>query len=103
MTSMIMAVGLCVDYDGQVQVGAFQFIGFCSCPRVCSPGVLLITFAERNELQKDIEQLCMQQAGPAYLGVATRMHFQRWNRGNMFIRVIGFKIKSLSMCLILCS
>ncbi|KAL8541592.1 hypothetical protein ACS0TY_002747 [Phlomoides rotata] len=32
---------------------------------------------ERNELQKDIEQLCMQQAGPAYLGVATRMHFQR--------------------------
>ncbi|EPS73784.1 hypothetical protein M569_00971, partial [Genlisea aurea] len=32
---------------------------------------------ERNELHKDIEQLCMQQAGPAYLGVATRMHFQR--------------------------
>ncbi|CAA0814238.1 myosin heavy chain-related [Striga hermonthica] len=33
--------------------------------------------SERNELHKDIEQLCMQQAGPAYLGVATRMHFQR--------------------------
>lgn len=32
---------------------------------------------ERNELQKDIEQLCMNQAGPAYLGVATRLHFQR--------------------------
>ncbi|KAL0384308.1 UNVERIFIED_CONTAM: Telomere repeat-binding factor 1 [Sesamum radiatum] len=32
---------------------------------------------ERDELHKDIEQLCMQQAGPAYLGVATRMHFQR--------------------------
>ncbi|KAL3814320.1 hypothetical protein ACJIZ3_015588 [Penstemon smallii] len=32
---------------------------------------------ERNELQKDIEQFCIQQAGPAYLGVATRMHFQR--------------------------
>ncbi|XP_018461561.1 uncharacterized protein LOC108832588 isoform X2 [Raphanus sativus] len=32
---------------------------------------------ERNELQKDIEQLCMQQAGPSILGVATRMHFQR--------------------------
>ncbi|KAL8060742.1 hypothetical protein ABFX02_02G045000 [Erythranthe guttata] len=32
---------------------------------------------ERNELYKDIEQLCMQQAGPAYLGIATRMHFQR--------------------------
>ncbi|PIM98046.1 hypothetical protein CDL12_29477 [Handroanthus impetiginosus] len=32
---------------------------------------------ERSELQRDIEQLCMQQAGPAYLGVATRMHFQR--------------------------
>ncbi|GFP88640.1 hypothetical protein PHJA_001007700 [Phtheirospermum japonicum] len=33
--------------------------------------------SERSELHKDIEQLCMQQAGPAYLGVATRMHFQR--------------------------
>ncbi|KAL2460332.1 myosin heavy chain-related [Abeliophyllum distichum] len=32
---------------------------------------------ERDQLHKDIEQLCMQQAGPAYLGVATRMHFQR--------------------------
>jgi len=33
---------------------------------------------ERNELQKDIEQLCMQQGGPSILGVATRMHFQRY-------------------------
>ncbi|XP_075488749.1 uncharacterized protein LOC142527728 isoform X2 [Primulina tabacum] len=32
---------------------------------------------ERDELHKDVEQLCMQQAGPGYLGVATRMHFQR--------------------------
>ncbi|CAM8914020.1 unnamed protein product [Rhodiola kirilowii] len=32
---------------------------------------------ERSELRKDIEQLCMQQAGPGYLAVATRMHFQR--------------------------
>ncbi|KAI5423551.1 hypothetical protein KIW84_046483 [Lathyrus oleraceus] len=32
---------------------------------------------ERDELRKDIEQLCMQQAGPAYLAIATRMHFQR--------------------------
>lgn len=32
---------------------------------------------ERDELHKDIEQLCMQQAGTSYLGVATRMHFQR--------------------------
>ncbi|KAL9299444.1 hypothetical protein AtEden1_Chr2g0232621 [Arabidopsis thaliana] len=31
----------------------------------------------RNELQKDIEQLCMQQGGPSILGVAARMHFQR--------------------------
>ncbi|CAL5328132.1 unnamed protein product [Camellia sinensis] len=31
----------------------------------------------RDELRKDIEQLCMQQAGPGYLAVATRMHFQR--------------------------
>ncbi|KAJ6751121.1 hypothetical protein OIU85_001626 [Salix viminalis] len=32
---------------------------------------------ERGELNKDIEQLCMQQAGPGYLAAATRMHFQR--------------------------
>lgn len=32
---------------------------------------------ERDELRKDIEQLCMQHAGPGYLAVATRMHFQR--------------------------
>ncbi|XP_019165519.1 PREDICTED: uncharacterized protein LOC109161532 isoform X2 [Ipomoea nil] len=32
---------------------------------------------ERDDLHKDIEQLCMQQAGPAYLGVATRMHLHR--------------------------
>ncbi|GMH03086.1 hypothetical protein Nepgr_004925 [Nepenthes gracilis] len=32
---------------------------------------------ERDELRKDIEQLCMQQAGPSYLLVATRLHFQR--------------------------
>ncbi|XP_022148753.1 putative ciliary rootlet coiled-coil protein 2 isoform X3 [Momordica charantia] len=32
---------------------------------------------ERDELRKDIEQLCMQQAGSSYLSVATRMHFQR--------------------------
>ncbi|KAM7482411.1 hypothetical protein LguiB_006994 [Lonicera macranthoides] len=32
---------------------------------------------ERGELQKDIEHLCMQHAGPSYLAVATRMHFQR--------------------------
>ncbi|GLU09044.1 hypothetical protein SLE2022_259230 [Rubroshorea leprosula] len=32
---------------------------------------------ERDELRKDIEQLCIQQAGPSYLVVATRMHFQR--------------------------
>ncbi|PIA29370.1 hypothetical protein AQUCO_06000025v1 [Aquilegia coerulea] len=32
---------------------------------------------ERDELRKDIEQLCLQQAGPSYLSVVTRMHFQR--------------------------
>ncbi|KAK8613580.1 hypothetical protein V6N13_101338 [Hibiscus sabdariffa] len=32
---------------------------------------------ERDELRKDIEQLCVQQYGPSYLGMATRMHFQR--------------------------
>ncbi|MCL7028874.1 hypothetical protein MKW94_006663 [Papaver nudicaule] len=32
---------------------------------------------ERDALHKDIEQLCMQQAGPGYLAIATRLHFQR--------------------------
>lgn len=32
---------------------------------------------ERDGLRKDIEQLCIQQAGPSYLVVATKMHFQR--------------------------
>ncbi|CAL4915108.1 unnamed protein product [Urochloa decumbens] len=32
---------------------------------------------ERDELRKDIEQLCMQQAGPGYISVATRMLSQR--------------------------
>ncbi|GAB2253250.1 hypothetical protein Droror1_Dr00006097 [Drosera rotundifolia] len=32
---------------------------------------------ERDELRKDIEQFCIQQAGPSYLLYATRMHFQR--------------------------
>lgn len=40
--------------------------------------MLNILFTERDELRKDIEQLCMQQAGPSYLGIATRMHFQRY-------------------------
>ncbi|CAL5387353.1 unnamed protein product [Camellia sinensis] len=34
-------------------------------------------YKQHDELRKDIEQLCMQQAGPGYLDVATRMHFQR--------------------------
>ncbi|KAF6173078.1 hypothetical protein GIB67_009998 [Kingdonia uniflora] len=32
---------------------------------------------ERDALHKDIEQMCLQQAGPSYLVIATRMHFQR--------------------------
>ncbi|KAI3702320.1 hypothetical protein L6452_28054 [Arctium lappa] len=32
---------------------------------------------ERDELRNDIEQMCMQHAGPSYAAVATRMHFQR--------------------------
>lgn len=39
----------------------------------------LLFIAERDELRKDIEQLCIQQAGPSYLVVATKMHFQRYN------------------------
>ncbi|KAG6510987.1 hypothetical protein ZIOFF_029036 [Zingiber officinale] len=37
----------------------------------------LMGLCKRDQLRKDIEQLCMQQAGPSYLAVATRMHFQR--------------------------
>ncbi|KAI8031736.1 hypothetical protein LOK49_LG01G00717 [Camellia lanceoleosa] len=44
-------------------------------PKDCTrKGSIMI---KRDELHKDIEQLCMQQAGPGYLAVATRMHFQR--------------------------
>ncbi|OAY79540.1 hypothetical protein ACMD2_17747 [Ananas comosus] len=32
---------------------------------------------ERDELRRDIEQLCMQQAGPSYLSVVNQMQFQR--------------------------
>nr|GEV67175.1 paramyosin isoform X1 [Tanacetum cinerariifolium] len=32
---------------------------------------------ERDELRNDIEQMCMQHAGPSYAAVASRMHFQR--------------------------
>ncbi|KAM3291419.1 putative protein MYH16 isoform X1 [Capsicum chacoense] len=32
---------------------------------------------ERDELHKDIEQLCMQQAGPSYIGMPTRMPLHR--------------------------
>lgn len=39
---------------------------------------LLYNIVERDELRKDIEQLCMHQGGPGYLAVVTRMHFQRY-------------------------
>ena len=32
---------------------------------------------ERGELQRDIEQLCMQQSGSSYVGVITRIQAQR--------------------------
>ncbi|XP_021717134.1 myosin-9-like isoform X3 [Chenopodium quinoa] len=32
---------------------------------------------EKDELQKDIEQLCMQQAGPSYIAFATQMYCRR--------------------------
>ncbi|GJY02635.1 hypothetical protein Tco_0360787 [Tanacetum coccineum] len=31
---------------------------------------------ERDELRNDIEQMCMQHAGPSYAAVASRIHFQ---------------------------
>ncbi|XP_010530702.1 PREDICTED: spindle pole body component 110 [Tarenaya hassleriana] len=50
---------------------------------------------ERGELQKDIEQLCMQQAGPSILGVATRMHLQR--TANLDQEIESLKVK-LTAC-----
>ncbi|KDO57914.1 hypothetical protein CISIN_1g006179mg [Citrus sinensis] len=47
---------------------------------------------ERDELRKDIEQLCMQQAGPSYLAVATRMHFQRTAGLEQEIEILKQKI-----------
>uniref|UniRef100_A0A803NNX9 Uncharacterized protein n=1 Tax=Cannabis sativa TaxID=3483 RepID=A0A803NNX9_CANSA len=51
---------------------------------------------ERDELHKDIEQLCMQQAGPGYLAVATKMHFKR-------IAGLEQEIESLQQKLAACS
>ncbi|KAF9621170.1 hypothetical protein IFM89_016664 [Coptis chinensis] len=47
---------------------------------------------ERDELRKDIEQLCLQQAGPSYLAVATRMHFQRTAGLEMEIETLKKKL-----------
>jgi hypothetical protein len=57
--------------------------------------ILEYMILERDELRKDIEQLCMQQAGPGYLAVATRMHFQRY----LFILFI-FLLLSGNLCTI---
>ncbi|CAF1958048.1 unnamed protein product [Brassica oleracea var. botrytis] len=51
---------------------------------------------ERSELQKDIEQLCMQQAGPSILGVATRMHFQRTASLEQEIEALKMKLANCS-------
>uniref|UniRef100_I1PCI7 Uncharacterized protein n=1 Tax=Oryza glaberrima TaxID=4538 RepID=I1PCI7_ORYGL len=58
---------------------------FCCTPTVCEnaheskdPSSPAWPDVERDELRKDIEQLCMQQqAGPGYVSVATRMLSQR--------------------------
>jgi inner membrane protein involved in colicin E2 resistance len=58
---------------------AFLFNDFIIVYVLVVPGVLIDTlFVERDELRKDIEQLCMQQAGPGYVSVATRMLTQRY-------------------------
>lgn len=51
---------------------------------------------ERNELRNDIEQICMQHAGPSYAAVATRMHFQR--TANLEQEIDDLK-KKLASCL----
>ncbi|PWZ53530.1 hypothetical protein Zm00014a_014145 [Zea mays] len=57
---------------------AFLFNDFIIVYVLVVQGVLIDTlFVERDELRKDIEQLCMQQAGPGYVSVATRMLTQR--------------------------
>ena len=53
-----------------------------------------ICFVERGELHKDIEQLCMQQAGPGYLAAATRMHFQRYSYLCIFFSVYRIRVLS---------
>ncbi|KAK7253193.1 hypothetical protein RIF29_37713 [Crotalaria pallida] len=49
---------------------------------------------ERDSLRKDIEQLCMQQAGPGYLAVVTRMHSQR--TADLEQEIESFKMKLAS-------
>ncbi|KAL6885847.1 hypothetical protein ACP4OV_010108 [Aristida adscensionis] len=51
---------------------------------------------ERDELRKDIEQLCMQQSGPGYVSVATRMLSQRTSALEQDIENLQ---KKLSGCL----
>ncbi|KAL6641028.1 hypothetical protein ACP70R_019209 [Stipagrostis hirtigluma subsp. patula] len=51
---------------------------------------------ERDELRKDIEQLCMEQAGPGYVSVATRMLSQRTSALEQDIENLQ---KKLSGCL----
>nr|BAJ94675.1 predicted protein [Hordeum vulgare subsp. vulgare] len=51
---------------------------------------------ERDELRKDIEQLCMQQAGPGYVSVATQMLSQRTTALEQDIEILQ---KKLSGCL----
>lgn len=49
---------------------------------------------ERDDLQKDIEQLCMQQGGSGYIAIATQMYCRRYTAYQMLSRRL-----SCSSCL----
>nr|CAD1832423.1 unnamed protein product [Ananas comosus var. bracteatus] len=52
---------------------------------------------ERDELRRDIEQLCMQQAGPSYLSVVNQMQFQSQTKAQSGFRTaaLGQEIENL--------
>ncbi|KAK9165344.1 hypothetical protein Scep_000535 [Stephania cephalantha] len=53
---------------------------------------------ERDELRKDIEELCLQQGGSGYIGVVTRMHFQNPIRTAGLEQEIESLKKKLAAC-----
>ncbi|CAL5340442.1 unnamed protein product [Camellia sinensis] len=65
-----------VELNGQ-RIPIKSFLDYVNLYLQSASKARLDALPQRDELHKDIEQLCMQQASPGYLAVATRMHFQR--------------------------